>query len=52
MKNLGLIIIVLASVILMLSYFIGWTDYNWVQGCAFLLVIIGIIVHIFVSKKD
>lgn len=52
MKNLGLIIIVLGAIILMLSYFCGWTDYNWVQGSAFLLVIIGIIVHIFVSKRD
>ena len=51
MKNLGVLIVVLGAILLIISYFANFTDYNWVNGGALLLIIIGIVVHIIVSKK-
>ena len=45
LKNLGILLIVLGTIVLVLSHFLGWVDYNWVDGTALLLVVAGIIVH-------
>ena len=50
-KNLGVLLIVLGTLILVLSYFESWVDYNWVNGSAVLVIILGLIVHIVMNKR-
>lgn len=51
-QNLGIILIVLGAVLLILSYFIGLQDYNFYNFGALLVIIIGIITHIVITKKS
>ena len=51
MKNLGILLVVLGTVVLVLSFSFGWVDYNWVDGTALLLVVVGIVVHIIMNKR-
>lgn len=51
LKNLGLIMIILGAIILCLSYALNWVDYNWVDGTALLVMILGLIVHIIMNKR-
>ena len=51
LKNLGILMIVLGTVVLVLSYVCNWLDYNWPNGLALLAIIAGIIVHIIMNKK-
>lgn len=51
LKNLGVLLIVLGTLILVLSYFLNWVDYNWVNGAAVLVIICGLIVHILMNKR-
>lgn len=51
LKNLGLIMIVLGAIVLCLSYALNWVDYNWVDGTALLVMILGLIVHIIMNKR-
>lgn len=48
---LGILMIVLGTVVLVLSYVCNWLDYNWPNGLALLAIIAGIIVHIIMNKK-
>lgn len=50
-KNLGILLIVLGTIVLILSYFCGWVDVNWLNGLALLFVVAGIVVHIIMNKK-
>ncbi len=51
LKNLGILMIVLGTVVLVLSFVCNWLDYNWPNGLALLVIIAGIIVHIIMNKK-
>ncbi len=51
LKNLGILLIVLGTVVLVLSYMCNWLDYNWPTGIALLANVAGIIVHIVMNKK-
>ncbi|MBR6629703.1 MAG: hypothetical protein IKL03_07100 [Bacteroidaceae bacterium] len=51
LKNLGLIIIVLAAIVLILSYFLGWNNINGVQFGAFGAMIAGVVLYIILNKK-
>lgn len=51
LKNLGVLLIVLGTLVLVLSYFQNWVDYNWVNGSAVLVIILGLIVHIIMNKR-
>lgn len=51
LKNLGVLMIILGTVVLVLSYVFNWLDYNWPNGLALLVIICGIIVHIIMNKK-
>ncbi len=51
LKNLGVILIILGTLILVLSYFCNWVDYNWISALAMLSIIGGIISHIVLNKK-
>ena len=50
-KYLGILLIVLGALLLIVSYFADFVDYNWYNVGAWLLIIVGLIVHIQVSKK-
>ncbi len=51
-KYLGILLIVLGAIILLASYLMEWVDYNPVQFSALGLMVIGLIVHIFLQKRD
>ncbi|MBQ6085177.1 MAG: hypothetical protein IJK94_01580 [Bacteroidaceae bacterium] len=51
-KFSGIILVVLGALLLVLSYFADFVDYNWYNVGALLIIIIGIIVHITVTKKS
>lgn len=50
-KNSGILLIVLGTVVLILSYVCNWLDYNWPNAVALLAIVVGIIVHIIMNKK-
>ena len=50
-KYLGIPVIVLGALLLVLSYFLDWTDNNALQFGSLLLIIIDLIVHIVIQKK-
>lgn len=47
----GILCAIIGALILVLSYFFGWVDYNAVQLIAIILVIGGIGLHIYVNYK-
>ena len=51
MKNLGIIIIVIAAIVLVLSHFLGWNNINFVQFGSMGAMIIGLVLSIWLNKK-
>lgn len=51
-KNLGIILIVLGALLLILSYVLNLEDYNFYNVGALLIIIAGIVTHIFVTKRS
>jgi len=51
-KYLGAIIVILGAILLVCSYFLGWNNYNGVQVGALVLMIAGLLLHIFLGKRD
>jgi hypothetical protein len=51
LKNLGLILIIVAAIVLVLSYFFGWNNINGVQFGAFGAMILGVVLYIVLNKK-
>ncbi len=51
-KYLGVLLIVLGAIILLTSYFMELVDYNFVQFGAFGLMVVGLIAHIFIQKRE
>ena len=51
LKNLGVLLIILGTIILVLSFLFNWEDYNWLHALALGVMIAGLIVHIVISKK-
>ncbi len=51
-KYLGVLLIVLGAIVLLVSYFLEYVDYNAVQFSGLGLIIIGLIVHIAIRKRD
>lgn len=51
LKNLGLILIIIASVILILSHVLGWNNINAVQFGSFGAMIVGLVLYIWLNKK-
>lgn len=54
MKNyIGLCLIILGSLMLIFSYFDGeLVDYNWYTLISLLLIIVGIVAHIAITKRS
>lgn len=51
LKNLGLILIIIASVILILSHVLGWNNINAVQFGSFGAMILGLVLYIWLNRK-
>ena len=51
LKNLGVLLIILGTIILVLSFLFNWGDYNWLHALALGVMIAGLNVHIVISKK-
>lgn len=51
LKNLGIIIIVIAAIVLVLSHFLGWNNINGVQFGAMGAMIVGLVLYIVLNKK-
>ena len=51
MKNLGIIIIIIASIVLVLSHVCGWNNINAVQFGSFGAMIVGVVLYIWLNKK-
>lgn len=50
-KASGLALIILAAIVLVLSYFLGWTNNNSVQFGSLFAMVVGLIVYIIFGKK-
>ena len=51
-QNLGIILIVLGTLMLILSYFADLVDYNFYNIGALIVIIAGIVTHIVVTKRS
>lgn len=51
-KYLGAILVIVAAIILILSFFLGGKNYNGVQIGAMVIMIAGILLHIYMGKKN
>jgi hypothetical protein len=51
LKNLGIILIVIAAVVLILSHLLGWNNINAVQFGSFGLMVVGLVLYIWMNKK-
>ncbi len=51
LKNLGVILIVIAAVILLVCSFTGNVNNNGILGISALLLVVGLVVYIVVNKK-
>ncbi len=51
-KNLGIILIVLGALMLIISYFADFVDYNFYNIGALIIIIAGIVTHIYVTKRS
>ena len=51
LKSLGIIVIVIAAIVLMLSHFLGWNNINAVQFCSLAAMVVGLVLYIWLNKK-
>ena len=51
LQNLGIIIIIIAAVLLILSHLLGWNNINLVQFGSFGAMIVGLVLYIWLNKK-
>ena len=51
-QNLGIILIVLGALMLIISYFADFVDYNFYNIGALLLIIVGIVTHIVMTMRS
>ena len=52
LKMVGLAIIVIAAIVLILSYFLGWTNNNSIQAGSLAAMVVGLIVYIAFGKRQ
>lgn len=52
LQNLGIIIIIIAAVLLILSHLLGWNNINLVQFGSFGAMIVGLVLYIWLNKKN
>ena len=51
LKNLGIIVIVIAAIVLVLSHFMGWNNINAVQFGSLGAMVVGLVLYIWLNKK-
>ena len=51
-KYLGALIVIIGAILLVCSYFLGWKNNNSVQVGALVLMIVGLLLHIFLGKRS
>lgn len=51
-KYLGAILIIIAAIILICSFFFGWNSINSVQIGSMVIMIAGIVLYIIMNKKS
>ena len=51
LKNLGIIIIIIAAIVLVISHFLGWNNINAVQFGSMGAIILGVVLYIVLNKK-
>ncbi len=51
LKSLGIIVIVIAAIVLMLSHFLGWNNINAVQFGSLAAMVVGLVLYIWLNKK-
>ena len=51
LKNLGVILIIIAAVVLILSHLLGWNNINAVQFGSFGMMVVGLVLYIWLNKK-
>ena len=51
-QNIGIILIVLGALLLIVSYFADLVDYNFYNIGALVLIIAGIVAHIYGTKRS
>ena len=51
LKNLGVILILIAAVVLILSHLLGWNNINAVQFGSFGMMVVGLVLYIWLNKK-
>ncbi len=51
LKNLGILLIVIAAVGMMVAYATGGSDSNGLMGSLMAIMVIGLIAHIVLNKK-
>lgn len=51
LKNLGIIVIVIAAVVLILSHLLGWNNVNAVQFGSMGAMIVGLVLYVWLNKK-
>lgn len=50
MKYIGIILIIISAIMMMVSYSMGWSDYNWVMGGLMTLMVISLVLHIVLNR--
>lgn len=50
-KYIGILMIILGAIVLVISHFLQWVDNNFVQFGALALMILGLIAHIFITRR-
>lgn len=51
LKNLGIIIIIIATIVLVLSHVLGWNNINAVQFGSMGAMIVGLVLYVWLNKK-
>lgn len=50
MKYLGIILLIISAIMMMVSYTVGWADYNFVMGGLMALMVISLVLHIVLNR--
>ena len=51
-NNIGIIITILGAILMILTFFCGWNNFNAVTGGALVLIIAGIVTFIITNHKS
>ena len=52
LKNSGLALIVLAAIVMMIRYFLQWTNNNALQAGSLIAMVVGLVAYIIFGKRS